>query len=132
MEGKELIQFDLTGKIIGAAMKVHREFGPGFQEIIYKRSLIIELKKLNLPVASEVEKDIYYEGILVGCRRLDLIVDGKILIELKAVTEIDKVCHNQILNYLKVFKIELGLLLNFGKQSLGFNRFVNSKSARST
>ena len=126
MMNQDLKYSDLTGKIIGSAMKVHRELGPGFPEIVYKKSLIIEIQKLDLPVAAEQEKEIYYQGISVGKRRLDLIIDNKILIELKAVTEIDKACYNQILNYLKVFKIEIGLILNFGAASLQFKRFINS------
>jgi len=117
---------ECTEKIIGCAMKVHRELGQGFPEIIYKRCLIIEIQKLNLPYSYELEKEIYYEGIKVGKRRLDLVVDNKILIELKAISEIDKSCYNQVVNYLKVFKMEVGLLLNFGKQSLEVKRFINS------
>lgn len=117
----------ISEKIIGCAMKVHRHFGQGFPEIIYKRSLIIELEKSGLKYASEVEKDVYYEDALVGRRRLDLVIEGKILIELKAISEIDKSCFNQILNYLKIFDLEVGLLLNFGTESLQFKRLVHTK-----
>ena len=125
---KEELKFgEITEKIIGCAMKVHRHFGSGFQEVIYKRSLLIELDNLGLPCKSEIEKDIYYERKLVGKRRLDLIVDEKILVELKAITELDKSCFNQVINYLKVFDLEVGLLLNFGTDSLQFKRFVNTQ-----
>ena len=119
---------DLTQKIIGCAMKVHSYFGMGFPEVIYKRALIIELEKMNLQSAVEVEREIYYEEKLIGKRRLDLIVEDKVLIELKAISEIDKNCHNQIINYLNVFDFEVGLLLNFGAESLHFKRFVYSKN----
>jgi GxxExxY protein len=82
---QDLKYSDLTGKIIGLAMQVHRGLGQGFPEIVYKRSLIIELKKLGLNYSCEEEKEIFYEGECVGKRRLDLIVDNKILIGLKSV-----------------------------------------------
>ena len=71
-------------------MKVHRYFGLGFPEILYQRALIIELEKLGLKCRAEVEKDIYYEGYFIGKRRLDLIVEDKVLVELKAISELDK------------------------------------------
>ena len=118
---------ELTGKIIGCAMKVHRVIGPGFPEIIYMRCLIIELKNSGLSCEAEVERDIYYEGIKVGSRRLDLLVDNKVIVELKAVTEVEPLFYNQIINYLKIFKIEIGLLINFGNISLQYKRFANSR-----
>jgi GxxExxY protein len=116
----------LTGKIIGCAMKVHRYVGCGFPEIVYHRCLIIELQKEGLLFESQCQKDIFYEGICVGKRRLDLLVDNKVLVELKAVAEIERAFYSQVVNYLKVFKLEVGLLLNFGKESLEFKRFINS------
>ena len=118
---------ELTGKIIGCAMKVHRAIGLGFPEIIYQRSLLIELRKSGMFCETEVEKEVFYEGIKVGSRRLDLIIDKLVIVELKAITEIEPICHNQILNYLKVFNIEVGLLLNFGNTSLQYKRFINSR-----
>jgi len=90
---------DLTGKIIGCAMKVHRVIGPGFPEIIYMRCLHIELKNSGLNCEAEVEKDIYYEGIKVGSRRLDLLVNSIVIVELKAVTEVEPLFYNQVINY---------------------------------
>jgi GxxExxY protein len=118
---------DITEKIIGAAMKVHSFFGLGFPEIVYKRALIIELETLGLRCGIEIEKDIIYQNRLIAKRRLDLIVEDKVLVELKAIGEIEPRCHNQIINYLNVFHFEVGLLLNFGKESLEFKRFANSK-----
>jgi len=122
----ELKYHELTEKIIGCAMKVHRYFGPGFPEIVYKRALMIEFEKIGLSYKQEVEKDIVYEGTLIYKRRLDLIVENHVLLELKAVREVDNGDYNQIINYLRVFKMEVGLLLNFGAPSLQFKRFVNS------
>lgn len=107
-------------------MKVHRHFGPGFPEIVYQRALIIELEKAGLACRQEVETDIIYEGKLIYKRRLDLIVEGIVLLELKARKEVDNADYNQIINYLRVFKMEVGLLLNFGASSLVFKRFVNT------
>lgn len=107
-------------------MKVHRYFGPGFSEIVYKRALMIELEKTDLHVKQEVEADIFYENKLIYKRRLDLIVDSIILLELKAQKEIDNSDYNQIINYLRVFKMDVGLLINFGTPSLQFKRFVNT------
>ncbi|MEJ7627469.1 MAG: GxxExxY protein [Ferruginibacter sp.] len=118
---------DITERIIGGAMKVHSAIGPGFPEKIYHRSLLIEFSIIGLKCASEVERDIFYRGIKVGCRRLDILVEEKVLIELKAISEMDNGEVNQIINYLNLFQLEVGLLLNFGKPSLQFKRFVNSK-----
>ena len=119
--------FEITGKIIGCAMRVHNYFGPGYQEIIYHRSLMLEFKKDGINARSEVEEVVTYYNEVVGKRRIDIVVEDKILIELKAISEIDSDCDNQILNCLKVFGFEVGLLFNFGKKRLQYKRFVRSK-----
>lgn len=124
MAVEDLKYYDLTQKIIGCAMKVHRYFGPGFPEVVYKRALMIELKKLGINFKEEVERDIIYEEKIIHKRRLDLIVENVILLELKAIREVDNAETNQVLNYLRVFQIEVGLLLNFGAPSLFFKRFI--------
>ena len=126
MAVQDLKYHEITEKIIGCAMKVHRYFGLGFPEIVYKRALIIELEKIGLKFRQEVEKDIIYEGNCIYKRRLDLIVDDVVLVELKALKEVDRTEYNQILNYLRVFKLEVGLLLNFRAPSLQFKRLINS------
>jgi GxxExxY protein len=127
MPVQDLKYHELTEKIIGCAMKVHRHFGLGFPEIVYKRALMIVLEKIGLIFKQEVEKDIIYEGKLIYKRRLDLIVENIVLLELKALKEVDNGDYNQIINYLRVFGMEVGLLLNFGLPSLQFKRFINSK-----
>ena len=109
-------------------MKVHRYFGPGFPEIVYKRALVIELTKIGVNFKEEVERDIIYEGKIIHKRRLDLIVEDVVLVELKALKEVDNSETNQVLNYLRVFKIEVGLLLNFGAPSLFFKRYIHTLS----
>ncbi|HMK27520.1 MAG TPA: GxxExxY protein [Chitinophagaceae bacterium] len=126
MAVQDLKHHELTEKIIGCAMKVHRHFGPGFPEVVYKRALIIELNKIGIPCKEEVIRDIIYEGKVIHKRRLDLLVEDIILLELKALKEMDNAEVNQILNYLRVFKIEVGLLLNFGTPSLFFKRFIHT------
>ena len=121
----EIQYSDVTEKIVGCAMKAHSWFGPGFPEIIYQRSLLIELEKAGFKCKAETEKDVYCEDAFVGKRRLDIIVEENILLELKAIAELDNSCYNKIINYLRVFKIEMGLLLNFGTPDLQFKRFVH-------
>ena len=118
---------DLTRKIIGCAMRVHTYFGSGFPEIVYHKSLMIELKKIGIVARSEVEEVVIYYNEVVGKRRIDIIVEDKVLVELKAIAELDTDSHNQVMNCLKVFGFEVGLLLNFGKKSLQYKRFARSK-----
>lgn len=119
---------DITGKIIGAAMKVHRTLGNGFQEVIYQRCLAIELEKAGLKFQREADMDIFYEGIKVGNRRVDFLVADRILVELKAVAHLEDVHLAQALNYLEAYNSETGLLINFGGRSLEFRRLINTKS----
>ena len=128
MEITDLQYHEVTAEVIGCAMKIHRYFGPGFPEVISKRRFIIELQKANITYTSEIEREIFYEERLIGKRRLDLLVANNILVELKAVTEVNNSCYAQIINYLRVFNIEVGLLLNFGSASLQFKRFVNTNN----
>ncbi len=126
--GREDLKYsELTEIIINAAMKVHRSLGPGFPEIIYQRALEVELKRRDINYKAEQELPVFYEGVLVGKRRLDLLVESIILVELKAVSEFEKKNFNQVLNYLEAFNVEIGLLLNFGVESLQMKRFINNK-----
>ena len=118
---------DVTGKIIGCAMKVHSTLGNGFQEVIYQRCLAIEMEKQGLGFARELEMTIYYEGIEVGMRRVDFLVDNKIMVELKALSKLEDVHLAQALNYLEAYKLETGLLINFGARSLEFKRVTNER-----
>lgn len=115
----------LTEKIIGCSMSVHNFFGGGnFTENIYRRALVKELKDIGVDIRCEVEMPFYYKDDLIGKKRLDIVVDNKVLIEVKAISVVEKIHYNQIINYLKIFKIEVGLLINFGCSSLQFKRFV--------
>jgi GxxExxY protein len=118
---------ELTRSIIGCAMKVHTTLGNGFQEKIYQRCLAIELAKENIGFAREVEMLILYEGHEVGTRRADFLVEDRIMVELKALINLEDVHLAQALNYLEAYNLEIGLLINFGARSLEFKRLFNKK-----
>jgi|SRR5436190_8026534 len=122
----ELKYKDITEKIIGASFEVHKFLGNGFQEVIYQRALALELSKAELSFTREIEQEIFYKEFsnLIGTRRADLVVEGKILVELKAIIEFEDVHLAQVLNYLKAYKLELALVINFGSKSLTFKRLV--------
>jgi|SRR6185437_1169575 len=116
---------DITGIIIGCAIKVHSAMGNGFQEVIYQKCLAIEMEKQGLKFAQELEMEIYYDGCNVGTRRVDFLVNGLIIVELKAISKLDDVHLAQALNYLEAYKLATGLLLNFGSKSLEIKRITN-------
>ncbi|GIL22124.1 MAG: hypothetical protein BroJett042_06370 [Bacteroidota bacterium] len=113
---------DITYKIIGAAMKVHNTLGNGFQEVIYQRCLAIELERAGLAFVREQEHTIYYEGIEVGTRRADFIVENKVVVELKAVVNLEDVHLAQAKNYVVAYDFEVGLHINFGSTSLQYKK----------
>jgi GxxExxY protein len=122
----ELKYKDITEKIIGASFEVHKFLGNGFQEVIYQRALAYELSQLNLDFAREIEQDIFYKELQepIGTRRADFVVEGKVLVEIKAVIDLQDVHLAQVLNYLKAYRLEVALLINFGSKSLTFKRLV--------
>jgi GxxExxY protein len=117
----------ITEKIIGCAMNVHNKLGNGFQEVIYQRALAIELGNAGVDFVREVEMPIYYDGQEIGTRRADFLIEDKILVELKALTQLEDVHIAQGLNYLEAYKLEIGLLLNFGSKKLEFKRLTNER-----
>jgi GxxExxY protein len=122
----ELKYKDITEKIIGASFEVHKFLGNGFQEVIYQRALAWELSNAGLSFAKEIEQEIFYKDLQepIGKRRADFVIEGKVLVELKALVELEDVHIAQVLNYLKAYKLEVGLLINFGSKSLTFKRLV--------
>lgn len=118
---------DITYKINGCAMKVHNTLGNGFQEVIYQRCLAIELEKVRLKFARELERDIFYEGILVGTRRADFVVENEVIVELKAIINLEDVHLAQAKNYVVAYNKPIGLLINFGANSLQFKKIFNPK-----
>ncbi len=119
---EQKIDDDLTYKIIGCAMMVHNVLGCGFQEVIYQRCLALEMEKQGLGFARELEMPIYYEDVEVGSRRVDFLVEETTLVEIKAVVKLEDVHLAQGLNYLRVYNLEKGLLLNFGNTRLDVKR----------
>lgn len=117
---------DITGRIIGAAFEVHKFLGNGFQEKVYQRALAWELTEAGLGFQREIEQDIFYKELSkpIAQRRADFLVENKVLIELKAKEKIEPAHISQTLNYLKVYQLEVGLLINFGAKSMEFKRLV--------
>jgi GxxExxY protein len=126
MQGKIYKYVEITRAVIGAAMQVHKVLGNGFQEVIYQRALAIELKKRGVTFGRELEMPIFYDGQEIGTRRVDFLVEDKVLVELKALSKLEEVHFAQTINYLEAYHLEIGLLLNFGAKSLEFRRFVKS------
>src|SRR5688572_24392833 len=118
---------ELTHKIIGCAMQVHRTLGSGFQELIYQRALAIEMQVAGLTAARELEMPIFYREEQIGTRRVDFLVEGRVMLELKAVTKLEDVHKAQAINYLEAYHIADGLLINFGGLSLEFRRLYNKQ-----
>jgi GxxExxY protein len=118
---------ELTYSIIGCAMKVHNTLGNGFQEVIYQRCLAIELEKASIEYKREVDQTIFYEGIEVGTRRADFVVNTAIIVELKALINLEDVHLAQVKNYLTAYNFEKGLLLNFGSLKLQYKLIFNQK-----
>jgi GxxExxY protein len=118
---------ELTEKIIGCAMKVHGILGNGFQEVIYQRALEIEFRKAGLGYKREMEMTIFYDGEEIGTRRVDFFVEDVVMVELKALIALEEVHLAQAINYVEAYKMEIGLLINFGSKSLQFKRVHNNK-----
>jgi GxxExxY protein len=116
---------ELTHQIIGCAMQVHRVLGNGFQEVIYQRSLAIEMRYAGLKFEREKEMQIYYRDEEVGTRRVDFFVEGRVMVELKALEKLEEVHKAQAINYCEAYNIADGLLINFGAKSLDFKRVYN-------
>jgi GxxExxY protein len=117
---------DLTSRIIGCAMEVHKTLGNGFQEVVYQRALAIEFELQKLGFAREMEMSLFYKGVDVGTRRVDFLVEDKVLVEIKAVIQLEDVHLAQAINYLEAYKLEVGLLINFGSKSMQFKRVMKT------
>ena len=116
---------DLSKKIIGAAIEVHKALGPGFLETIYEEALKVEFSEHGFHFDCQKKIKIEYLGVQVGTHRLDLVVENKIIVELKAVNELSDIHFAQLRSYLKATGLKVGLLLNFSKPALEVKRVVN-------
>jgi len=124
----QLIYSEITGPVIGAAMEVHKILGPGFLESVYEEAFAIELDLRNISYKRQYPIDIFYKEKLAKHFVCDFIIEDVVLVELKALSQLGDIEKAQVLNYLKATKLPVGLLLNFGAQSLEYKRFVNTKS----
>jgi len=122
-----MILDEITYKINGCAMKVHNTLGNGFQELIYQRCLAIELGRAGLNFGREVEQTIFYDGIDVGTRRADFVVEGQVIVEIKAVINLENVHLAQAKNYVVAYDFPIGLLINFGSTSVQIRKVFNKK-----
>jgi len=118
---------ELTSKIIGCAIEVHKHLGNGFQELIYQRALEIEFRLNGINAQREFVMPLYYKGEDIGSRRVDFFVEEKIMVELKAIIQLEDVHLAQAINYLEAYNLEVGLLINFGSKSLDFKRVMSKK-----
>lgn len=126
----QYLHSEITAKIIGCAMEVHGELGNGFQEIIYQCALEIEMLAQGLDFTREHEMKIYYKGVEIGTRRVDFFVEDKVMVEIKALINLEDVHLAQAINYLEAYGLEVGLLLNFGSRSLQYKRVMKPPKAK--
>lgn len=115
---------EITSKVIGAAIRVHSELGCGFQELIYQRALAIEMERTGISFAREVAMSVHYGGRIIGERRVDFLVQKVIAVEIKALSQLEPVHLAQAKNYIEAFRLEVGLLINFGESRLVFKRLA--------
>jgi GxxExxY protein len=115
---------DLTYEIIGVAMEVHSELGPGYNEEIYQKALEIELRNRKVQFEPQKSTEIKFKGEMVGLKFLDLLVDNKVVVEIKALSHLDSIHEAQLISYLKATKCEVGLLINFGAKKLEYKRIL--------
>lgn len=123
MKEPDIITIDqLITEVIECAKRIRRQLGPGFLEKVYKNAMVVELRKLNLNFETEKLIQVLYDGIVVGEYRTDIIVDGKLILELKATQDLSIANEVQLVNYLTSTQIDDGLLINFGSDKLQFKR----------
>ena len=120
-----LLYKDLTDRILKAAYMVHNELGCGFLEKVYQEALAIQMTEMNIPFEREKHLKVFYHGKCLQCDYIaDFVVDDKVILELKAATEMDNVFKAQTINYLKITGYKVGFLMNFGQEEFQFKRFV--------
>lgn len=121
---------ELTQKIIKIAINIHKELGPGFVEKIYQRAMYLDLQRSPLGFEREKKIKIVYHGVDLGYEKVDFIIENKVIVELKAVSEIQEIHRAKVISYLKASKCEVGLILNFATPKLTIKRVVYDKARR--
>lgn len=124
MSEEDLIHSEITRQIIGAAFEVHRVLGPGFLESVYEKAMAYELRSRQLDVHAQVEVPIYYKGVEIATHIPDLVVEGKVIVELKAAKDLADAHVSTVMSYLKATRLQVALLINFGKPSVQYKRIV--------
>ena len=120
-----LLYKELTDRILKAAYTVHNELGCGFLEKVYQEALAIQMTEMNIPFEREKHLNVFYHGKCLQCDYIaDFVVDDKVILELKAATEMDNVFKAQTINYLKITGYKVGFLMNFGQEEFQFKRFA--------
>ncbi|MFO7534480.1 MAG: GxxExxY protein [Kiritimatiellia bacterium] len=127
----ELLHKDITEQIIGAAYEVYRVLGYGFLEKVYQRAMVVELQKRNLQVRPEAQAEVYFKDVCVGEYFADLVVEDKIVVELKVARDLNPADEAQLINELHATRREIGLLINFGRDGVKFKRAINQRSTYS-
>jgi GxxExxY protein len=117
---------DLSHRIIGVAIDIHKKLGPGFQEKIYEEAFLKEFEKAGIGFEKQKVVRVDYNGVNLGNQRIDLLVDGEIIVEIKACNKIIPLFRDQVISYLKTADKRLGLILNFGRQKLEIKRVVHN------
>jgi GxxExxY protein len=128
----DIVEKDLSYSIVKAAYEVFNEPGPGFAEDIYEEAMIVVLKKYGHLPEQQKRVDVFFQGVNVGFHKLDLLVDGRVILELKAVSEIISIHKQQALAYLKATGLQLAILINFGAGRLQVARVVNTRQRKIT
>ena len=123
----EIVEKDLSFKIMQAAFEVHNQLGPGFLESLYGEAMTIELRSQGHPLDVQVRVPVFYKGQRIGEHILDHVVDGRVVLELKAVTEIAAIHKQQALSYLKATGLQLAIVINFGDTRVQYARIINTK-----
>ena len=131
LEKNSLVESGLTGEIIGTAMEVHSQLGPGFLESVYEEALAVEFELKGIKFQKQKELPVFYKGRTIKQFVCDFVVENKVIVELKAVKQIGEIEKLQVINYLKASGYEIGLLFNFGDKSLEWKRLINTKSEKS-
>jgi GxxExxY protein len=122
---EKIIYKDISFRIMDAVFEVHKILGPGYSENIYESALAKEFRDRKINHERQKLIEVYYKGEKTGDYRLDMVVDGKIILELKAVSELNEIFKSQLLSYLKATGMKLGILINFGSKEVKFKRLVN-------
>ena len=131
LEKNSLVESGLTGEVIGTAMEVHSQLGPGFLESVYEEALAVEFELKGIKFQKQKELPVFYKGRTIKQFVCDFVVENKVIVELKAVKQIGEIEKLQVINYLKASGYEIGLLFNFGDKSLEWKRLINTKSEKS-